>query len=107
MAPAGGVCISPMRTRGTSSANIRGSSYDRRRRREHLLKKHASPTGKTIPCYHCGSPMRVAAGRWEVDRWPVCGHAGGRYTLDNIVPSCRRCNKRCASVKGCPLRRKS
>lgn len=32
--------------------------------------------------------------RPEIDRFPVCGHDGGTYKRDNIVPSCARCNKR-------------
>jgi hypothetical protein len=76
-------------SRGTSNTNDRGSSYDRRRRRERLEREHSAGDGR-VYCFHCGKPVA----EWEIDRWPVCGHAGGRYTLDNIVPACRPCNAR-------------
>jgi hypothetical protein len=90
-----------MTRRGTSNTNSRGSSRDRKRRRQYLVEKFGSPTGKTICCFHCGKRMHVNASvrRWEVDRYPTCGHAGGRYTRDNIVPACRACNgTRCTTV---------
>lgn len=40
-------------------------------------------------------------GLWEVDRFPICGHDGGRYVRGNIVPSCPSCNaKRCGKAGG-------
>lgn len=97
--------------RGTSSAWSQGSSYDRRRRRERLIARFGigrqEDGAKTrVKCAHCGRVMR-ADGRvdadgnrrftWEVDRFPICGHAGGRYVDDNVVVSCRPCNQsRCS-----------
>ncbi len=80
--------------RSTSSQNIRGSSYDRRARRAYLIRKYGS--GDTIPCHWCGKKLRTRTprrplGTFEVDR-VVCGHDGGRYTRDNIVPACPTCN---------------
>lgn len=50
----------------------------------------------TVPCAWCGRTLTYTT--LEVDRWPRCGHAGGRYTRDNVIPSCSRCNKkRCQS----------
>jgi hypothetical protein len=89
-----------------ASRNIRGSSYDRRRRREWLVEQHGIPRkrdgAKTrLPCHHCRKIMMVD-GPFEVDRFPVCGHDGGRYTRDNIVASCVKCNKnRCTTAKNC------
>lgn len=61
-----------------------------------MIAQFGSRTGKTIPCFHCGKRMhaRPASGRrhWEVDRFPVCGHDGGRYVIGNVVPSCKPCN---------------
>jgi hypothetical protein len=80
-----------------------GNSYDRRARRRFLISKFASASGKTIPCFHCGKRMRTACGShglgaFDVDRFPVCGHAGGTYRRDNIVPACATCNRgRCAA----------
>jgi hypothetical protein len=85
-----------MHRRGTSSANLRGNTHDRRVRREWLLKTFGN--GKTCPCRWCGKTLRKP----QPDRFPKCGHLGGRYTRDNIVPSCAKCNaSRCgmAGVK--------
>lgn len=93
-----------MTHRGTSNSNSRGSSYQRRQRRAFLVEKFGSKTGKTIRCFHCKKRMHVNARvrRWEVDRFPVCGHAGGTYARDNIVPACPKCNgTRCTVAKKC------
>ena len=56
--------------------------------------------GRTVRCYHgCGTLLTASS--LEVDRFPVCGHDGGRYTRDNIVPACRSCNLfRCDGCRG-------
>jgi hypothetical protein len=77
-----------MTTRGTSNTNDRGSSYDRAARRAHLKRIHDAGHG-CVWCFWCGRKVR----KWEVDRWPLCGHAGGRYTRNNIVPACPACNR--------------
>lgn len=78
----------------------RGSSYDRRARRAYLIAQYGSRSGKTVRCFHCHH--RVHAETFEVDRFPRCGHLGGRYTRDNIVPACTRCNgTRCRLVARC------
>jgi hypothetical protein len=84
--------------RGTSNTDTRGSSYDRRRRRDWLMLTFGN--GKTIPCFWCKKKMRT---RFEVDRFPVCGHDGGRYVRENIVASCAGCNNnnRCTTAKKC------
>ena len=81
--------------------DLRGSSYARRRRREWLLSPEAGfgGTGKSVPCYHC--QRRVTYVTMQVDRFPLCGHDGGRYTRDNVVPSCGACNHtRCEGCRG-------
>jgi len=70
----------------------RGSAANRRARRSWLLSPESGFGGdrKSVPCYHCGT--RLTPSMMEVDRFPVCGHDGGSYRRDNIVPSCRGCN---------------
>lgn len=79
--------------------DYRGSSYDRRRRVQWMIDHYANKGGKTINCVHCGRRMLVNARerQWEIDRYPVCGHNGGRYVRGNIAPACRDCNgSRCS-----------
>jgi hypothetical protein len=47
--------------------------------------------------------------KWQVDRFPICGHVGGGYGRENIVISCKACNaRRCHSTRGwCALRGRS
>lgn len=92
--------------RRRGNGNARGSSYDRRARREFIVEMFGIPRksdGKKtrIACHHCGKIMRVdtVTRTWEIDRFPICGHEGGRYTRDNIVPSCLPCNRsRCTKT---------
>lgn len=76
--------------RRSHHVDLRGSSLDRWRRRQWLLSPAAGfgGNGTSVPCYHCRRRVR----NFEVDRFPLCGHAGGRYTRDNIVPACAKCN---------------
>jgi hypothetical protein len=67
----------------------RGSSYDRRRRRAALLATFAVEGGTV--CHLCGAWLDPE-GDWHVDRFPVPGVRGGRYTRNNIRPSCAKCN---------------
>ena len=84
--------------RGTNNSSTRGSSYDRRARRAFLSEKFGTASGG-VKCFWCDKVMYEP---FEVDRWPVCGHDGGRYTRDNIVPSCSSCNNnRCTTAKNC------
>lgn len=76
-----------MKTRGTSNQNARGSSRDRRRRRQWLLDTFGN--GVTCPCHFCGE--LVDDSTITVDRI-VPGADGGRYTRDNIRPACSGCN---------------
>lgn len=81
-----------------ASRNLRGSAKSRRRRRVWLMEKFGD--GQTMPCHHCG--QRLTIEQIEVDRFPICGHSGGRYVRNNIVPSCKPCNgKRCTTAFHC------
>jgi hypothetical protein len=66
----------------------RGNSYDRRARRA-FIKAKFGLKGGYVPCHWCKRKFRK---NWEIDRWPICGHEGGSYCRDNIVPACRKCN---------------
>lgn len=92
------------------SRNLRGSSYDRRARRAHLVATCGVPRksdGKKtrVACHHCGRLCRASARSWSVDRFPVCGHMGGRYVRGNVVPACRACNEsRCRAERNAVCR---
>lgn len=94
-----------------AGADCRGKARDRRRRREILIFNFArvvllggyefnfvdglhwvSREEVRIPCTHCG--FYCTLDEFEVDRHPIPGYKGGRYTLNNIVPACKRCNAR-------------
>ncbi len=111
--------------RGTSNGNQRGSSYERRRRREWLVETYRAnvdvilqtdprfpefsglvtvivPFGHGRPacrCYRCGCLLTVDT--VTVDRI-IPGCHGGTYRRNNIRPACQKCN----SETGAPLRRK-
>ena len=73
-------------TRGATNSNQRGSSEDRRRRRKFLLNKFGN--GITVKCTHC--PAVLTFETVCADRI-IPGWKGGRYTQDNIQPSCQSC----------------
>lgn len=70
------------------SKNKRGNTYDRRARRAWIVRTFA--LDGVLRCVHCWEAVGVDA--FHVDRFPTCGHAGGRYVRGNIVPSCGPCN---------------
>jgi len=109
--------------RGTSNGNARGSSDERRRRREWLVETYRADVDvhvielfngtslmvgvlpgteggqRACRCYRCGALL--TADTVSVDRIkPGC--RGGTYARSNIRPSCGRCN----SVTGATTRRK-
>lgn len=78
----------PSRRHGHQLVDQRGSAEDRRRRKAYLLTTYGD--GYTAPCAFCRVDLT-----WEtitVDRFPVPGREGGRYTRDNIRPACSPCN---------------
>lgn len=76
------------------TVDSRGSADDRRRRRVFLIGKFGiCVDGRMkVKCFHCSKLLPAQGKAWHVDRFPLCGHAGGRYTRDNIVPACKDCN---------------
>jgi hypothetical protein len=88
----------------TNHADGRGNSYDRARRKRWLLSPEAGHggDGQHVDCRWCG--RQLTADTLEIDRWPVCGHAGGRYVQKNIVPACGECNRTRCSRRGAPCR---
>lgn len=93
-------------TRGTTNGNDRGSSYERRRRREWLVQTYRAdedavyyvpgPDGQPVRdarpacrCYRCGVLLTVDD--ITVDRI-VPGCQGGTYRRNNIRPCCGTCN---------------
>ena len=98
-----------------AARNLRGNTVDRMRRVEWLIETFGIPCLRNpkrkawLFCAHCGKRMRArprrdAAGAWrrtwEIDRFPLCGHEGGRYVRGNMVVSCKGCNgRRCARKK--------
>jgi 5-methylcytosine-specific restriction endonuclease McrA len=76
----------------------RGNKYDRRERKLWLLGAKESRMygmapfggdGTCVPCVHCHMPLTLA--NLTEDRI-LPGSQGGRYTRDNIQPSCLPCN---------------
>lgn len=88
--------------RGTDivPADTRGNVYDRAARKRWLLQ--AFGNGRTAPCRWCG--RKLTASTVEVDRYPLCGHAGGGYRRKNIVPACKDCNGGRCTRRGAPCR---
>lgn len=73
--------------RGTSNANVRGSSYDRRKRKQYVLDRDGN--GVTVDCFHCAVTLTFQT--LTIDRIkPGC--QGGTYAPDNIRPACGFCN---------------
>lgn len=74
-----------------SGGDKRGNSKDRARRRQFLLSSAAGfgGNGQTVKCVWC--PEMLTEFTVEADRI-IPGSKGGRYTRDNIQPSCRHCN---------------
>lgn len=70
--------------------DLRGNAHDRRVRRDWIMSPAAGfgGSGRAVRCFHCGH----WTWRPQIDRFPICGHDGGRYVRGNIVPSCKRCN---------------
>lgn len=76
----------------STHVDTRGNTHDRRVRRDWIMSAAAGlgGNGRTVPCLHCGKRLRKPT----IDRFPICGHDGGRYVRGNIVPACKKCNFR-------------
>ena len=79
--------------RGTTNTNDRGSSYDRRARKDWMLRWYGD--GSTAPCYSC--KKRLKGQFLEADRI-IPGILGGTYQRTNIRPCCGDCNIRTGNV---------
>lgn len=79
-----------MSRRGTTNTNVRGSSYDRRRRKQWLLDTFGD--GTTAPCSFDGCEKMLTFKTMTVDRFPLAGEDGGTYKRNNIRPACGPCN---------------
>jgi 5-methylcytosine-specific restriction endonuclease McrA len=62
----------------------RGNSYDRRRRKEWMLRTFGD--GEEVPCTHCSTTLTYET--VEADRIVP----GASYRRENIQPACRECN---------------
>lgn len=76
------------RPHGRKGGDDRGSAEDRRRRKTYLLNTYGN--GFTAPCAFCRAELTFST--MTVDRFPIPGRQGGRYTRDNIRPACLGCN---------------
>ena len=72
--------------RGTSNTNSRGTTVDRRRRREWLVSTFGD--GETVGCSFDGCDVVLTVDTVTADRWPVMGCDGGTYARGNIRPAC-------------------
>jgi len=77
------------RARGTSNSDARGSSYQRRKRRQAVLDRDGN--GAWALCITC--PTAVDMETMRLDRI-LPGFLGGTYALDNVRPQCERCSER-------------
>ncbi|QGH80085.1 HNH endonuclease [Gordonia phage NHagos] len=55
------------------------------------------------PCHECGEPVTFET--MCVDRHPVSGEQGGRYTRDNIAVHCAGCSGRQGQRRTTQIRR--
>jgi hypothetical protein len=74
----------------SSNSNERGSSYDRRVRKQWLLDSFGN--GTTVFCQFHGCKEELTFDTLTVDRYPIPGCEGGRYVRGNIRPACAHCN---------------
>lgn len=92
------------RQRGSTNRNQRGSSYQRRARREWLVNTFGD--GEWVDCRLRHVPdCWVAMTKWSVsvDRVHAGAH-GGRYTRDNIQPACPPCQSHQGGKLGSALK---
>lgn len=86
--------------RGTSNANMRGNSTDRRRRKQNMLDHFGN--GEWCVCSTC--PTVLDFETMTVDCWPVPRCEGGTYgvpsDMGNVRPQCERCSWRQGGAMG-------
>lgn len=74
----------------SSNSNERGSSHDRRVRRQWLLDTFGNGTIAFCGFHGCGEVLTFDT--ITVDRFPIPGCEGGTYRRGNIRPACGHCN---------------
>lgn len=87
----------PRAVRGRSRQVQRNTTTRDRHRRIISRGLAPSPFGPKPPCYHCGEPIDYDAHHLDdlsftIDHLTALAN-GGTDTLDNIVPSHRKCNR--------------
>lgn len=92
--------------RGTSNSNSRGSSRDRLARKLWLLATFSRRLGPhRAKCAFRGCQVILTLETITVDRYPIPGCEGGRYTRDNIRPACAAHNSEDGGRMGAARRR--
>ena len=91
--------------RGTSNSNDRGSAACRRVRKLWLIATYGWPDVGLVCCWLCELVLDLQT--LTVDRYPVPGVEGGRYTRDNIRPACPPCNSSTGGTLGNLRRREA
>lgn len=89
----------PNHPRGTTNRNQRGSSQERRERKQWLLDEFGD--GEAAACEirwdtHCQGTVTFET--LTVDRFPIPGIDGGTYARLNIRPACGPCNSRAGTA---------
>ena len=75
-----------MKINSASHANERGSSKDRKIRKQWLLDTFGNGTIAFCGFHGCGETLTFDT--ITVDRYPIPGCEGGRYVRGNIRPAC-------------------
>lgn len=72
--------------------NLVGNNIDRAKRRKKLQEEFGD--GTSCPCLYCGIRVGDAVGEGTLEQDKIYTTAqGGRYRMQNLVPSCSGCNK--------------
>lgn len=83
--------------RGTSNSNSRGSSKDRRIRKQWVLDTFGDGV-QALCSFGCGGYVTFQT--ITIDRFPLAGIDGGTYKRGNIRPACACCNSSDGAAKG-------
>lgn len=91
--------------RGTTNTNMRGSSYDRRKRKQAMLDHYGN--GVWTVCATCPTPLDFET--MTVDCHPVPRCDGGTYgrphDMSNVRPQCAFCASRQGGLLSAARRR--
>ncbi len=75
---------------GVNATEYVNKNSERKKARKFLVGKYVKDD--LFDCFFCHKTFEVK--EMTIDRWPRCGHRGGRYTEDNVVPACITCNNK-------------